>query len=454
MAVKLPAVAGSFYPADVVELKSMLQQCLAGNLPENASQPRAIIAPHAGYIYSGPIAGNAYRILQAMPQIKHVVLLGPAHYVPVSDAVLSTYSTFRTPLGDIPVNEDARNELLTIPKLGLFDAAFAQEHSLEVQLPFLQTVLSDFTITPILVGKPDKSLVTEILKRFWDKPDTLIVVSSDLSHYHDYNTAKQIDNVTLSNILQLNPNALMPQHACGCYAMQGLLEFAKQKKLLPKVMDARNSGDTQADKKRVVGYSAIHFYEGKSVVELLDEQHEKLLLAIAKQSIAFGLKYQKSGQITLAQLPMLLHYPCATFVTLTINKKLRGCIGSLEPHLPLAQDVVQNAYAAAFQDPRFPPLQADEFEKIAIEISLLSATEPMSFHDEKDLIAQLRPGVDGVLIADGKYRGVFLPLVWHSIPGRQEFWQALKHKAGMPENFWSSKFQAWRFTTKIIEIKN
>lgn len=449
--VKLPAVAGRFYPGDPNDLRKMVQHLLASSALEHLPQPKAILAPHAGYIFSGPIAANAYRVLSTMPHIKHVVLIGPAHYVYVEGAVLPSADIFRTPLGDIPVNKEFKAQLQTTLQIGTFDDPFAQEHSLEVQLPFLQSQLKDFTITPVLVGRPDKTLVANILEKFWDREDTLFVISSDLSHYHDYKTAVDRDQQTMNAIVNLDADALVADQACGCFAIKGLLHFAKQHGLQAQLIDMRNSGDTQGDKNRVVGYSAVHFYKPLSVVENLKPFEEPILIGLASESIKYGLKTHQAGHAMLTKLPPILHHRCATFVTLNKQHELRGCIGSLEVKYPVAEDVVRNAYASAFQDPRFKPLEADELNDISIEISLLSPLAPISYKTEEDLILQLRPGIDGVLIADNQYRGVFLPLVWNKIPDRMLFWQALKQKARMPLNYWSPNVKAWRFTTRIIE---
>lgn len=449
--VKQPAVAGKFYPADPGDLSKMLQHLYAGSVLNNIPQPKIILAPHAGYIFSGPIAANAYRVLENMQHIKHIVLIGPAHYVYVDGAALPSAEAFRTPLGDIPVNQEFIKHLQSLPHINVFDEPFTQEHSLEVQLPFLQMQLRDFTITPILVGHPDKTLVAAIIEQFYNREDTLFVISSDLSHYHDYTTAVQRDQQTMNSILNLNADALVPDQACGCFAIKGLLHFAKAQHLHAQLIDIRNSGDTQGDKNRVVGYSAVHFYKPLSVVEHLKPMEESTLINLARESIKYGLKNNQPGHVVLSKLPPIFHYRCATFVTLNKHEELRGCIGSLEVKFPVAEDVVRNAYASAFQDPRFKPLQEDELADLHIEISLLSPLSSMSFKSEEELILQLRPGTDGVLIADNQYRGVFLPMVWQKIPDRMLFWQALKQKARMPLNYWSSNVKAWRFTTRVVE---
>lgn len=449
--VKAAAVAGKFYPADPLELRQMVENFLAKSPYTRLPQPKALIVPHAGYIFSGAVAGNAYQILRSMPQIKQVVLMGPAHHVRVDGAALSSASFFQTPLGNVPVNQEFNQILLSLPQVHIQDAAFEQEHSLEVQLPFLQCVLPEACIVPILVGRPDKIMVAEMLELFWQADDTLVIISTDLSHYHDYETAVQADQKTMRAIINLDADALEADQACGCYAVKGLLHIAKKYHLQAKLLDLRNSGDTQGDKNRVVGYSAVHFYPPVSVSDRLPASEEAVLLGIARESIQYGLQHHKPGVVMLNKLPAIFHYHCATFVTINKQHALRGCIGSLEPRYSVAEDVMRNAYAAAFKDPRFKPLTAEELKQINLEISLLGPLEAMQFTDEDNLIAQLRPGIDGILLTDARYRGVFLPLVWEKLPQPALFWRALKQKAGMAEDYWSDSVQAWRFITRIIQ---
>lgn len=450
MSVKQAAVAGTFYPDDPKILRETLQNLLCSSVLGSLPQPKAMIVPHAGYIFSGPVAANAYKVLANMAHIKHIVLIGPSHYVAVDGAVLPTQQLFRTPLGDISVNLEFVSKLLKLPQVGLLDEAFSREHSLEVQLPFLQMSLNDFTITPVLVGRVDKQVVATILEQFWQREDTLFIISSDLSHYHDYKTALARDQQTMQAILNLDADALAVDQACGCFAIKGLLHFAKQHHLHAQLIDMRNSGDTKGDKTRVVGYGAVHFYQHLSLTETLKVEDEPTLINLAKSSIEYGIKHRQQGQIVLDKLPAIFHYHGATFVTLNKHDQLRGCIGSLEAKQPLAADVVRNAYAAAFEDPRFPPLQENELSDISIDISLLSELTPIIFNNEQDLLAQLRPHIDGVLLADIKHRGVFLPLVWDKLSEPEVFWQALKQKAQMPPDYWSDSMKAWRFTTRVI----
>lgn len=256
-----PAVAGLFYPADPNELRSSVAHYLTAAGEGATSAPKAIIVPHAGYQYSGPIAASAYACLAAHADaIRRVVLLGPAHRMPFRGIAYSDADTFLTPLGGIPVDRDAIERIADLPAVVHNEAAFEREHCLEVQLPFLQTLLRDFRILPLLVGDADGEAVAMVLDRLWGDDDTLILISSDLSHYHDYATAKAMDGATTRAIADLRPEGVGYEQACGRIPMQGLLLMAKRHGLTPRVLDVRNSGDTAGPRDQVVGYGAYAFY--------------------------------------------------------------------------------------------------------------------------------------------------------------------------------------------------
>lgn len=256
-----PAVAGMFYPEDPRELQAMLLDLLA-TADKNLPIPKAIIAPHAGYIYSGPIAANAFACLtQATTQIQRVILLGPAHRHPFHGIAAPEADSFATPLGQIKVDQQAIIDAAKTTDINYLEIAHAQEHCLEVQLPFLQLLLKNFTIVPLLTGQTTSANIAQTIKQLWGGKETLIIISSDLSHYHDYKTAQQLDKKAAQAIVNLKPNELDDEQACGNLPINGLLEVAIEKKLTTKLIDLRNSGDTTSNKDQVVGYGAFHFYE-------------------------------------------------------------------------------------------------------------------------------------------------------------------------------------------------
>ncbi|MFV9616076.1 MAG: AmmeMemoRadiSam system protein B [Gammaproteobacteria bacterium] len=263
--VRQPAVAGSFYPGQQHTLANNVNDLLtAGQSKQGEAQlsPKAIIVPHAGYIYSGPVAATAYaQLTAARDTIKRVVLLGPVHRVPVRGLALPGVSAFATPLGQVPIDSAAVASIRDMPQVLESHAAHAQEHSLEVQLPFLQAVLADFKLLPLAVGDASGQEVAEVLEVLWGGPETLIVISSDLSHFLPYQTAQKMDKETVQNILNLH-GPIHHQQACGGTPVNGLLLAAKQHHLHPQLLDLRNSGDTAGDKNRVVGYASIAFTEG------------------------------------------------------------------------------------------------------------------------------------------------------------------------------------------------
>ncbi len=254
--IRPAAVAGAFYPDDPAELSAMIQSFLHQADPDKAT-PKAIIVPHAGYVYSGPVAASAYAPLQkAAGQISRVVLIGPSHRVAFNGLAVSSADLFATPLGNIAVDKAVIATLLQLPFVHLLDQAHSLEHSLEVQLPFLQTVLADFTLVPIVAGDATAEQVDQVLESVWGGPETLIVISSDLSHYHDYFTARQKDRHTTELIEQKHYEQLDFDSACGRVPVSGLLKLAREHGLQVKNIDLRNSGDTAGDKNRVVGYGA------------------------------------------------------------------------------------------------------------------------------------------------------------------------------------------------------
>ena len=257
--VRNPAVAGAFYPREPAQLRAMVT-ALLGGAAASGPVPKAVIAPHAGYVYSGPIAASAYaRIARGRDLIRRVVLLGPAHRVGFHGLAASSADSFATPLGAVPVDKEALAKVLKLPHVHARDDAHALEHSLEVHLPFLQQVLGDFSLLPLVVGEASPQEVDAVLETLWDGPETLIVVSSDLSHYHDYETARTLDRATSRAIEALRPQDIEYDHACGRNPINGLLYAAHKHGLRATTVDLRNSGDTAGPRDRVVGYGAYVF---------------------------------------------------------------------------------------------------------------------------------------------------------------------------------------------------
>lgn len=259
--VREPAVAGMFYPAPADELHRMIEEFLSRARSPEGPPPKAIIAPHAGYVYSGPVAASAYRALRNVRSlIKRVILLGPSHRVGFTGLAASSADLFRTPLGDIPVDRAAIESISTLPQVHPLDEAHLMEHSLEVHLPFLQEVLEDFRLVPLVVGEASKDEVAEVLEALWGGAETLIVVSSDLSHYNDYAAARRMDRATSDAIEALRPEDISYGDACGRNPVNGLLEVARRKGLHVDTVDLRNSGDTAGPRDSVVGYGAYLFH--------------------------------------------------------------------------------------------------------------------------------------------------------------------------------------------------
>lgn len=452
--VRQAAVAGAFYPGQREALSNAVEALLAKasqGVDKSAQAPKAIIVPHAGYIYSGSTAALAYARLAPVRQIiRRVVLLGPVHRVPVRGLALPGVAAFATPLGNIKVDQEAIARIASLSQVVVSPAAHAQEHSLEVQLPFLQSVLVDFKLVPLAVGNATPFEVAEVLGLLWGGAETLIVISSDLSHFLPYRAAQAADSATTQRIMDLD-STITHEQACGATPVNGLLLAARQRSLDPQLLGLCNSGDTAGDKNRVVGYASFALTQEHSKIvadEIISIQHAApdnagdALLPIARAAISTALGHPVVADENASWLREL----GACFVTLTQHGQLRGCIGSLEARRALLADVKSNAVAAALHDPRFLPLKRAELIDTRIEVSLLSPLQTMAFASEAQALSQLRPGVDGIVFECERYRSTFLPQVWEQLPTAREFMAHLKRKAGLPSDFWSAAVRLHRYT--------
>lgn len=444
-AIRLPTVAGQFYPAEPLQLSNTVQQFINAALAAKtapasspSSVPKVLIVPYAGYRYSGAVAAAAYaRLAAARHTIRRVILLGPSHRVAVDGLALPSAAFFETPLGPIEIDQQAVAAALQLPHVHQSDEAHTREYSLEVHLPFLQNMLEDFKLVPFSVGSADPQTVANLLDALWGGPETLIVISSDMSHFHPYDRARLTDSQTADEILTLS-STLTGEKACGAVSLNGLLLSAQRRNMAIRLLDMRNSGDVTGDHSSVVGYAAFALENTDSFSEV-DSGYA--LLYMARYVI---------GRIYAIEKPRPLWHPLmqktgASFITLMLSDKLRGCIGSLQAHRALGIDIRENALAAAFRDPRFPPLNRTEFDRMHIEISVLTPPQPLQFQNEADLLEQLRPGVDGLILQHQQQRSTFLPQVWEQIPDPRAFFNELKRKAELPTDFWSPALQVSRY---------
>ena len=457
-----PNFAGSFYPSDKEELKSLIDKFLKNvNYKEKIEKEKIIgvIAPHAGYIYSGSIAAYSFKLLEGM-DIKTVILIGRSHQSYFKGAIIDNRDGWETPFGKIDIDKEIFEKLYKKKNFSVNKAILDYEHSLEVEIPFLQVVLKNFKIFPVLLGDSSKENIEKIADDMYDvlknKGNWIIVASTDLSHYYPYETAKQKDTLLLETLKSKNLNLIYSYlssrkiEMCGDAPVFVLLKIAeKYPDYEVKILNYANSGDTSGDKNKVVGYgSAVILKKDKKGGNMLTDQQKKLLLKIARETLENYLSGKKLPELKIDD-PVLMEKR-GVFVTLHKKENLRGCIGYIEPIKPLYLAVREMAIHSATQDPRFEPVRYEELKDIEIEISVLTVPQKVKSADEIVL------GRDGVIVKRGFNQGVFLPQVAEETGWtKEEFLSYLcSHKAGLPPDAWKDpKTEIYTFQADVFSEK-
>jgi AmmeMemoRadiSam system protein B/AmmeMemoRadiSam system protein A len=452
--IRKPAVAGSFYPADPKELAETLDKLISqAKVPATGGHIVALFAPHAGYVYSGTVAAQSYALLRGQ-KIHRVVVIAPSHYDAFPFISVYDGDAYATPLGNVPVDKEFAGKLANLDaRIKLSSRGHATpgqaEHSVEVQIPFLQRSLSNFELVPIVMGdqsyEASRALGISLAESIRGT-DTLIVVSSDLSHYHSYDDAYALDHKTLNAISEWDYLTLSKNfenrvwEACGGAPIVAAMIAAERLGAnRAELLKYANSGDFTADRSRVVGYGAVALLRtsGHSKVKVprfsLSGRAKKDLLDVAKQSVESAVKKNKLLDVPQG-LPQALMEDRGAFVTITEKGQLRGCIGYTSAVKPLAETVRDVAALAALQDPRFPPVTATELPNLRYEVSVLSPLRHVSNVD------QVRVGEHGLLMKNGDNEGLLLPQVaseqhWD----RKTFLEQTALKAGLPPQAWRDK---------------
>ncbi len=447
--VRQPVFAGRFYPADPTRLHKLLIELDAQAARTRRQMPagrvlKAVVMPHAGYVYSGWTAAHAGHVLRDR-HFDKVIVMAPDHRVGFRNAMISDVDAYQTPLGRIRLHPDARRLRQGHALFSSSRLSDNREHSLEVVLPFLQHYLGTFELVPIVLGPGDIDAMADALVPYLEA-DTLLVVSSDLSHYLPYAQAVTRDRGTLDLITGFKVEALGRRENCACGKMplQVLMTLAQRLRWTPALLHYANSGDTAGDKNRVVGYAALAFFgdvdnptASKTHLPLSPDQGARLV-RLARQSIMAALFEPPPDRPAGAtsQDDAVFAQRRGNFVTLETHGRLRGCIGNLVANEPLFATVPRNALRAAFSDPRFPPLDAGELASLSISVSVLTPPVPLDYHDADDLLGRLVPHRDGVILQQGGARATFLPQVWEKIPDPEAFLSALCRKAGLRPDSW------------------
>lgn len=462
--IKEPVFAGLFYPKDKRELEKQVLQYIS---EAESTQEKikyhifGLVSPHAGYIYSGKVAAYGFSQIKGK-NYKTVIIIGSSHQVPFRGISVYPEGKWSTPLGAVQIDSEFVRALMKeCPRIKTYPAPFANEHSLEVQLPFLQTVLKNFKIVPLVTGgmdKKDYACYVDALEKLMKKhpKDYLIVASTDMSHFYDYSTAKSIDTKTLKYIEAMDAEGLIEDlesgkcELCGPHGVAMLIMVAKRLKGGVKMLNYANSGDVTGDRKRVVGYSSFAFFyknpEGTAHQNQneLSKEEQKVLLNIARKTLEEYVTKDSIPVFDIKEKKFLEKR--GVFVTLKKKGELRGCIGYIEPVLPLYKAVIDMTVAACSRDMRFLPVHGGELKDIKIEISILSPLKPVKN------IEEIEVGKHGLFIRKGSNSGLLLPQVAQEYGwDREEFLRQTCIKAGLYKNAWKEKqTDIYLFSAQII----
>ncbi|MBW2967577.1 AmmeMemoRadiSam system protein B [Candidatus Woesearchaeota archaeon] len=437
-------VAGTFYPAQKGTLDIMVNSFLESAEDRGLGDVHALVVPHAGYVYSGQVAAHGFKQLEGRKgEISKVFLIGNNHASGAYFKGISipNYTHYETPLGKVKVSPIAAELSGEAPFT--FNEKAHTAHILEVEIPFIQKMFGeDVEIIPMVVGAADQDTVNDAAKAINDNFDSssILVVSSDLSHYHPYEDAVQLDRACVQQIETQSFTGVSGCEACGKEAILILLRLSQMNGWKAKTIEYKNSGDTTGDKNSVVGYGTVAFYTepGQFNVEVVDAAEQEFLLELARGTVETYVREGKRPSSDQSLPSDRLEEVRGCFVTLNKQGALRGCIGHILPQKPLYECIIENAVNAASADPRFPPVTADELDDIHIDISVLTLPEELSYDSPEDLLSQLRPNIDGVVLRSGFRSSTYLPQVWEQLPDKQGFLESLCRKQGSPDDCWKT----------------
>jgi MEMO1 family protein len=426
--IRKPYCAGTWYNNNPKLLADEIDEYL-NKVKNEKLNIKAVIVPHAGYAYSGQTAAHSFK--QLSPDTKTVFVLGTAHRFPLRGANITNFDYYSSPLGSVKISEDINNILKENNVVSIEEADYG-EHSIEIEIPFLQRTLKNFSIIPIIVGKVDPVDFSFLMEKYLDEK-TVIVASVDLSHFHSYDEAKELDDYSIKCILDLNSEGIKQAEIDSPYAIMALIEIARRKNWKVKLLDYKNSGDIVKDKESVVGYSSIVFYEAEE--KLFTGEEKKYMEKLAKDTVETFVK--EGRKITLENPSQNLMRWLACFVTIKDKIDLRGCIGTIEPTGKLYESIIDNAISAATRDYRFEPITEAELPDLNYEVSVLTEPKELSYKSENDLLEKI---IDkGVILEKYGHRAVYLPQVWEHFGSAEDFLSSLCRKAGLRNEDWKDK---------------
>jgi len=437
--VRKSVIAGSWYPGSKDDLSKMLDGFFGNAEKEDLGEIKAVIAPHAGYIYSGQVAAFSFKQIEGKDYNK-VIILAPTHHYPFNGASIANYTHYETPLGEVRISPLSKDLMKESQLISSIPAAHSKEHSAEIEIPFLQKALKNFEIVPIIIGRMSREEIDEfsdLIIRHLDEK-TLIVTSTDLSHYHPYDEAVSMDTSCINSIIALDIKKAEGCEMCGYFPVLITMRIAEKLNWSTKLLKYANSGDVTGDRSGVVGYTAIAFYKRKNNPHNeLNEEQKKYLLKLARDTVELYVKEGKKLEPETDDLELKKNK--GVFVTLEKGGQLRGCIGHIQPIQSLYLDVRDNAINAAVHDPRFSPVGKDELDKIEIEVSVLTTPELIEVNSPEEYLEKIQASIDGIII-DYKGRGAtYLPQVWEMLPDKEEFLSHLCEKAFLPGDCWKEK---------------
>lgn len=463
--IRYPVAAGVSYPRDARALSKKTAELIESadrrlRLPVSEI-PKVIIVPHNAFHFSGGVAAAGYAALRRLkPFVRRVVLIGSSHQGKYFGISLSQAEYWEMPNQRFEVDQELTDKLLKIQGIGFDSDAHEAESSLEMQLPFVSAIFGkDVKIMPILVEDASIEQISDLIAAVWGGPETVIIISTDMSSGKQNEKVKS-DIYDISKLLEKEEyTKIKSRHFCAPLPVAGLLAYVRENHFSVQTIELQTSADAFPGADKVVGFGAFGVYEtndgaedNKVQMENILQANQESLLRVAAQSIVTGFERGRPLRLRESRYPEELRQKGATFVNIYYNGALRGSAGSGEPTRSILEDIAENAYAAAFSDFRFIPLNEEEIKNAEITISVLTRPSPIRFENEKDLLAKIKPRQDGLILRERSNKALFLPQVWETFSSPEEFLAYLKQKAGLPMDYWSPTVKVYRFD--VIDINS